>query len=84
MQLRKLFHGKLKASNSPEAGERALTGKPGVYWFEKGTKEEAKKTWTYAYGSELGTPGTLYCFVWEVLCSSEGVVSSSGGAAKDQ
>jgi hypothetical protein len=74
----------LKASTSQEAGERALSGKPGVYCFQKGTKEEAKKTWTYAYGSELGTPGVLYFFVWEVVCSSESLVSSSAGAAKDQ
>jgi hypothetical protein len=79
-----MYHGRIKASSSQEAGERALTGKPGVYCFEKGTKEEAKKTWTYAYGSELGTPGMLYFFVWEVLCSTENLITSSAGQARDQ
>jgi hypothetical protein len=79
-----LYHGRIKASSSQEAGERALTGRPGVYCFEMGTKEEAKKTWTYAYGSELGTPGMLYFFVWEVFCSTENLITASAGQARDQ
>ena len=78
-----LYHGRLKASSSADAGERFLSGKPGVYCFQRGSKQE-DKLWTNAYGSELGVPGMLYFFMWEVICDKRSAVSSSGGAAKDQ